>query len=90
MEAYHRWHWPGSTHRDYEYLLADHLQLEPDRTYLLVCEFGLKSARIAELMQQAGYEAYSFLGGVKALRRVPPAESAAVATGKASPGAIDV
>ncbi|MCL7970633.1 MAG: THUMP domain-containing protein, partial [marine benthic group bacterium] len=90
MEAYHRWHWPGSTHRDYEYLLVDHLQLEPDRTYLLVCEFGLKSARIAELMQQAGYEAYSFLGGVKALRRVPPAESAAVATGKASPGAIDV
>ena len=35
---------------------------------MLYCEFGLKSARVAELMQKAGYEAYSFLGGVKGLR----------------------
>ncbi len=89
LEAYHRWHWPGSAHREYEDLLADHLKLQSERTYLLYCEFGLKSARIAELMQQAGYEAYSFLGGAKALRRVQASESEAVTAGKASPGAID-
>lgn len=67
-ESFRRWHWKGAEHLEYDDLLTDHGSLNRDRTYVLYCEFGLKSARVAELMQQAGYEAYSFLGGVKGLR----------------------
>ena len=67
-ESFRGWHWKGAEHLEYADLLTDHRKLDRDRTYVLYCEFGLKSARVAELMQRAGYEAYSFLGGVKALR----------------------
>ena len=69
LELYHAWHWQGAEHREYAELLADYGKLSKDSTYLLYCEFGLKSARLAELMQRSGYEAYSFLGGVKGLRQ---------------------
>lgn len=70
-EAYRSWHWPGSVNREYLKLLSDYRDLSREATYLLYCEVGLKSARVAELMQSAGYEAYSFLGGLRALRRLP-------------------
>jgi thiamine biosynthesis protein ThiI len=35
---------------------------------VLYCEFGLKTAQLAEKMQSAGYEAYSFKGGLRAVR----------------------
>ena len=69
-EAYRRWHWPGSEHREYWELLAGYRGLDRTRTYVVYCELGLKSARVAELMQRAGYEAYGFLGGLSALRRL--------------------
>jgi thiamine biosynthesis protein ThiI len=69
LELYHTWHWQGASHLEYAELLADYGQLSKDSTYVLYCEFGLKSARVAELMQKSGYEAYSFLGGVKGLRQ---------------------
>jgi thiamine biosynthesis protein ThiI len=67
-EAYRAWHWSGAEHMEYTDLMAEYETLRRDTTYVLYCEFGLKSARVAERMQKAGYEAYSFLGGVKALR----------------------
>jgi thiamine biosynthesis protein ThiI len=67
-QSFHRWHWKGAEHLEYDDLLTQYGKLDRNRTYVLYCEFGLKSARVAELMQRAGYEAYSFLGGVKALR----------------------
>ena len=69
-ESFRNWHWKGAEHREYVDLLTDYGKLNRDFTYVLYCEFGLKSARVAELMQRAGYEAYSFLGGVKGLRRL--------------------
>jgi thiamine biosynthesis protein ThiI len=36
-----------------------------DRGYVLVCEVGLKSAHLAEKMQQAGFQAWNFRGGLK-------------------------
>ena len=71
-ESFRRWHWKDAEHLEYADLLTDFGKLDRDRTYLLYCELGLKSARVAELMQKAGYEAYSFLGGVKALRASGP------------------
>jgi len=69
-ESYRNWHWQGAENCQYPGLLTEFSRLSRDQTYILYCEFGLKSARVAELMQRAGYEAYSFLGGVKALRRL--------------------
>ena len=56
---------------------------------MLYCEIGLKSARIAELMQRNGYEAYSFLGGVKALKRAAPQGEPPVPAGAAGHGGAD-
>lgn len=50
-------------------LLGRLRQLDKDPTYVLFCRFGTRSAQAAEVMQQAGFEAYSFRGGEPALRR---------------------
>jgi thiamine biosynthesis protein ThiI len=65
---YDPWHYPGATHRDFWELFRDSTSLDRDRTYVLYCELGLKTAQLAEKMQKAGYEAYSFKGGVRALK----------------------
>lgn len=65
---YDAWHAPGAAHRDFWELAADLSSLDRDRTYVLYCELGLKTAQLAEKMQRAGLEAYSFKGGVSALR----------------------
>lgn len=68
--AFQRWHWPGAIHRDAEELARECLSLDPAVPYVLYCAQGLHSARIAERMQAAGYEAYSLLGGETAVRRL--------------------
>jgi thiamine biosynthesis protein ThiI len=65
---YDAWHYPGATHCDFWDLFRGAKALEKDRTYVLYCDLGLKTAQLAEKMQRAGYEAYSFKGGVRALR----------------------
>ncbi|NIN72869.1 MAG: tRNA 4-thiouridine(8) synthase ThiI [Gemmatimonadetes bacterium] len=65
---YDAWHYPGARHCDFWDLFRDLRSLEKERTYVLYCDLGLKTAQLAEKMQQAGYEAYSFKGGVRALR----------------------
>jgi thiamine biosynthesis protein ThiI len=62
------WHYPGAVRRDFWDIMQSFKLLERDRVYVLYCEFGLKTAQLAEKMQSAGYEAYSFKGGVKAIR----------------------
>lgn len=66
---YRAWHWPGALRRDSEELARDFSALARNRCYVLYCGQGLKSARIAERMQAAGYESYSFLGGARRLRQ---------------------
>ncbi len=66
--AYREWHAPDALHRSPR-SLATHLdQLDEERTYVLYCERGVQSAHVAELMQNSGYDAYSFKGGAPALR----------------------
>jgi thiamine biosynthesis protein ThiI len=62
------WHYPGAEHRDFWDLFRDFQSLDRERTYVLYCDLGLKTAQLAEKMQRAGYEAYSFKGGARALR----------------------
>jgi thiamine biosynthesis protein ThiI len=66
---YRAWHLPGAERRDEWELLRKFEALDRDRRYVLYCGHGMQTANIAEKMQRSGYEAYSFRGGVRALRR---------------------
>jgi thiamine biosynthesis protein ThiI len=67
-EQFDLWHYPGAHHRDFWEIFSERDPLERERTYVLYCELGLKTAQLAERLQRAGYEAYSFKGGVRALK----------------------
>lgn len=79
-EHHHRaWHLPGSLHRDPAELLRSPRSLDKGRSYVLYCAHGMQSAHAAEVLQQLGYEAYSFRGGTPALRRRVEEDSQAAA-----------
>jgi len=65
--AHAAWHWPGALRLDLDHALAAYPSFARDRRYLLYCEFGLKSAHLAELMRRAGLEAHHFRGALAAL-----------------------
>jgi thiamine biosynthesis protein ThiI len=73
--------WPGSVARSYEELVRNFKEFSEAENVVLVCAQGLLSAQIAERMQEAGIEAYSFRGGDRALRRY-------LETDRASAGAV--
>lgn len=75
---YRVWHYPGAIRCDVSELLADLSRWDKDRRYVLYCGFGVLSAYAAEVMQRAGYEAYSFKGGASELRRLVREREAAV------------
>lgn len=59
------WHLKGAVHQEEWEILRDFKRLSRDRTYILYCAHGIQTAYIAEKMQRAGYEAYSFRGGLR-------------------------
>jgi thiamine biosynthesis protein ThiI len=63
------WHHPDAVRLDFRHALESYPSFAGDRTYLLYCEFGLKSSLLAELMTRDGLRAYHFRGGIRALRR---------------------
>ena len=66
---YRQWHLPGAERRDEWELLQKYTRLDRDRHYVLYCGHGIQTAHVAEKMQRSGYEAYSFRGGVGAVRK---------------------
>jgi thiamine biosynthesis protein ThiI len=67
--AFQGWHWPGSLHLEFGHALTACEKFDTDNQYVLVCEFGLKSAHVAEKMRAAGLRAWNFRGGLKPLIR---------------------
>lgn len=65
--AYQAWHYPGAVQLDFPQALRAYRSFDQGRTYVLYCEVGLKSAHLAERMQEAGFRAYNFRGGVRRL-----------------------
>jgi tRNA uracil 4-sulfurtransferase len=65
--AFRRGSWPGAVHLDFDQAIALAGHLPANRPYLLVCEFGLKSAFLAEQMRARGHRAWSLKGGTRAL-----------------------
>jgi tRNA uracil 4-sulfurtransferase len=66
---YNAWHLKGALHRDEWELLHGFKRMDKNRQYVLYCAQGIQTAYLAEKMQNAGYEAYSFKGGVKAIMK---------------------
>jgi len=65
--AFAAWHWPGALQLDFEHALAAYRSFARERRYVLYCEFGLKSAHLAERMRADGLDASNFRGGLRAL-----------------------
>ncbi len=71
--VYADWHFPEAVYLDFGDALRAYPSFAPDSAYVLYCEFGLKSAHLAELMRDAGFEAFNFRGGMKKLREIASA-----------------
>ncbi len=67
--AYDAWHPAGAEYLDFFRALKTYSSFDRAPTYVLYCEVGLKSAHLAELMQQAGFKAYHVPGGARTLLR---------------------
>ena len=76
--AYKNWHAPDAVRLGYFDALQSYAELDRSRTYVFYCEIGLKSAHLAEVMRQAGYEAFHVKDGLKVLRRTAEAEDPAL------------
>jgi len=62
---YRAWHLPGAEQREEWELAREIGRLNKQPTYILYCAHGMQTAYLAERMQRAGYEAYSFKGGMR-------------------------
>jgi thiamine biosynthesis protein ThiI len=65
--SYAAWHWPGALRLELDHALVACRSFARERRYVLYCEFGLKSAHLAERMRAEGLQAWHFRGGLRAL-----------------------
>jgi thiamine biosynthesis protein ThiI len=64
------WHYPDAVWLDFAQAMKAYPSFDRDQTYVLYCEFGLKSAHLAEFMCKQGFRASNFRGGTRALKRL--------------------
>jgi tRNA uracil 4-sulfurtransferase len=72
-DEYHAWHWPGALHLEYFEALRAYRSFDRRQVYVLYCEVGLKSAHLAERLQELGVDARHVPAGADALRRAAAA-----------------
>jgi thiamine biosynthesis protein ThiI len=63
--AFDSWHYPDALLLDFPNALRAYGAFEPSQHYVLYCEFGLKSAHLADLMRRAGLDARHVSGGLR-------------------------
>ena len=63
------WHHPDALWLEFQAALEAYPSFARTGTYVLVCQYGLMSAHLAERMRKDGFEAFHFRGGTRALRR---------------------
>jgi thiamine biosynthesis protein ThiI len=66
--AFEAWHFPNALFLDFPNALRAYARFDPEQRYVLYCEFGLKSAHLADLMRRAGLEARHVSGGLRQVR----------------------
>jgi len=64
------WHWPDALWLEFAHALALLPELPPETRYVAYCEFGLKSAHLAELMRKHGLDAVHVRGGIRRVREL--------------------
>ena len=69
-DEYASWHHSDALWLEFQAALEAYPSFERGRAYVLVCQYGLMSAHLAERMRKDGFEAFHFSGGTRALRRV--------------------
>jgi rhodanese-related sulfurtransferase len=67
---YQGWHWPDALHLDFAQALKTYANFDRNKTYVLYCEIGLKSAHLAEFMRKEGLQAFHIPGGLKTLKKL--------------------
>ena len=72
-DMFELWHVEGAVHYAAEDLPDSFKALAKDggkeKVYLLYCPYGTRSAFLAEMMQDEGFEAYAFRGGLEAVKK---------------------
>jgi thiamine biosynthesis protein ThiI len=69
-QEYGGWHWPEALQLDFGQALGTYANFDRNKTYVLYCEIGLKSAHLAEFMRKEGLSAFHVPGGLKTLRKM--------------------
>jgi thiamine biosynthesis protein ThiI len=67
---YKSWHHPEALWLDFAHAMKAYPSFDRSKRYVLYCEFGLKSAHLAEFMRKEGFDAANFRGGTRALKRL--------------------
>ena len=62
------WHIPNSLHIPPENFLKEYKKLNKNDEYLLYCTYGTQTPYFAEIMQQNGFNAYAFKGGLSKVK----------------------
>jgi len=73
--AYDAWHYPEALFLEFAEALRAYASFGKDQRYILYCEFGLKSAHLADLMRRAGLEAQHISGGLREAKRLADSAS---------------
>jgi thiamine biosynthesis protein ThiI len=68
--AYDTWHYPEALHLDFPNALRAYGAFDKSQKYVLYCEFGLKSAHLADLMRRIDLSARHISGGLREIRRI--------------------
>jgi thiamine biosynthesis protein ThiI len=74
-QAYDEWHYPEALSFSFGQALEAYGAFAPESRYVLYCEFGLKSAHLADLMGRAGLRARHVSGGLRAVQELAEAAS---------------
>lgn len=61
---YSEHHIPGAQHLPLDQLRNQTKQLDPDKTHIVYCRSGRRSAAAAYLLRERGFKAYSLVGGI--------------------------
>jgi thiamine biosynthesis protein ThiI len=70
---YQGWHWPGALQLGWSQAVEAFPNFAKDQRYVLYCEYGLKSAHLAEMMRKQGLDAWHVRGGTATLRKLQSA-----------------
>ncbi|MBC8188375.1 MAG: tRNA 4-thiouridine(8) synthase ThiI, partial [Proteobacteria bacterium] len=79
------WHYPEALFLDFPNALRAYGTFTPSQSYVLYCEFGLKSAHLADLMRRKGLNARHISGGLREMKRIAEASGLAENSNAAKP-----